>query len=342
MMDLLKLSENMVQLFQIPKVAQTPSETIYSDYTFKVLHYLPKHKNVSPIPVLIVNSLVNKYYILDLLPGKSYVEYLVEQGLDVYLVDWGSPEISDSFLSLEDYINLFLDSIVKQVLKHSKAKKLSMLGYCMGGTITLIYAALKQQYLQNLVLLATPINFHNSSLLSLWGENFDVDKFISLHGNAPKEILYSTFMMLKPMKNITKYVNLAENIDDPEYVKSFMAFDYWIKDAISVAGETFRQFVKFAYQQNLLVENRFPLGHRLVNLKNIKCPVLGVVAEHDEIVPLKSSEILIDLISSKDKTLLKVKGGHHGLSIGNSAVKIVWPKTAEWLLKQSSKEFYDK
>lgn len=336
-MDLLKLTAMMMQLFQTPKVAQTPSEIIFSDYTFKVYHYLPKNKLASDIPVLIVNSLVNKYYILDLLPGKSYVEYLVNQGFNVYLVDWGVPENSDSSLSLEDYINFFLSKIVKQVLKHSQAKKLSMIGYCMGGTMALVYAAIKQEYVQSLILLATPVDFHNDSLLSLWGspENFNVDKFINVYGNVPKELLYTTFMMLKPLKNITKYVDLAENIENEEYRKVFAAFDYWIKDTIPIAGETFRQFIKYAYQQNLLVKNRFPLGNQIVNLKKIKSPLLNVLAEHDEIVPLKSSEILMELVSSKDKELLKVKGGHHGLSIGLSAVTIVWPKTVDWLLSHS-------
>lgn len=334
MMDLVKIPESIVELFRKPNVAQTPSEIIYSEQKLKVYHYFPKSELVSATPILIVNSLVNKYYILDLLPGKSYVEYLVNSGFNVYMIDWGEPDSSDSTLSLEDYINHFLVNIVRQVLAHSKAKKLSMIGYCMGGTLALMYAATKPQYLKNLILLATPVDFHNESLLSLWGrpENFNVDRFIGTYGNAPKEILYSTFMMLKPLKNITKYVELLENIHQPEYVKVFTAFDYWIRDAVSVAGETFRQFIKYGYQLNLLVQNRFPLGNRLVNLQSIKCPVLNIVAEHDEIVPLKSSEIIMDLVGSKDKELLKVKGGHHSLSIGFSAITIVWPKTVEWLI----------
>lgn len=333
MMDLVKLQESVIQLFKKPCVAQTPSEIIYSEQKLKVYHYLPKAKQIPSTPILIVNSLVNKYYILDLLPGKSYVEYLVNQGFNVYMIDWGEPDASDSNLGLEDYINHFLVNIIAQVLAHSKAKKLSIIGYCMGGTLALMYAATKPKYLKNLILLATPVDFHNDSLLSLWGkpEHFNVDRFIDIYGNAPKEILYSTFMMLKPLKNITKYIDLLENIQQPEYVKVFAAFDYWIKDAVSVAGETFRQFVKYGFQLNLLIQNRFPLGNRVVNLENIKCPVLNIVAEHDEIVPLKSSEILLDLIGSSEKELLKVKGGHHSLSIGLSAVTTVWPKTVDWL-----------
>jgi polyhydroxyalkanoate synthase len=327
----------MLQLFLTPKLAQTPSEIVYSEEKLKVYHYLSSNKLASETPILIVNSLVNKYYILDLIPGKSYVEYLVNKGFNVYMLDWGSPDSSDRFLSLEDYINYFLARVVSQVLKHSKTEKLSMIGYCMGGTMTVMYAALKKQHLKNIVLLATPIDFHNGSLLSLWGkpENFDVDKFIDAYGNAPKEILYNVFMMLKPLKNITKYVELAEHVGEEEYTKIFAAFDYWLKDNVPVAGETFRQFIKYGYQQNLLMQNRFPLGSKLINLQKITCPVLNVLAEHDEIVPPKACEILNDLIGSKDKELLRVKGGHHSLSIGLSAINIVWPKTAEWLMEHN-------
>jgi polyhydroxyalkanoate synthase len=98
-----------------------------------------------------------------------------------------------------------------------------------------------------------------------------------------------------------------------------------------VPGETFRQFIKDTYQNNLLVQNRMKLGRRLINLKNVKCSILNVAAKHDEIVPLESAAVLMDLSGSKDKELLTVKGGHHGLSIGPSALTIVWPRSAEWL-----------
>lgn len=324
----------LTQFMQPPQVAQTPSELIYSEQPIKVYHYLSKTKLISTTPILIINSLVNRYYILDLVPGKSYVEYLVNAGFNVYMIDWGVPDYSDRFLTLADYIDHFLVKIVAQVLKHAQAEQLSMIGYCMGGTMAVMYAAIHHRYLENLILLATPINFHNDSLLSLWGrrEYFDVDKFIDTYGNAPKEVLYTAFMMLNPLKNYTKYVDLAENIDNPEYIRIFNAFDYWIKDTVAVPGEIFREFIKYGFQLNLLMQHRFPVGHRMINLKQISCRLLNVVADHDEIVPAASSLVLMDLISSKDKESLVVKGGHHSLSIGFSAIKTVWPKTAQWLL----------
>lgn len=335
--DIAKLTEVLSRMAQPPEIAPTPSEVIYRENKLRVRHYLPTTKRVVPVPLLIVSSLINKYYILDLMPGKSYVEYLVKQGFSVYMIDWGTPDDDDRTVTLEDHINGYLVNIVVSVLKHAGAKKLSMIGYCMGGTMALMYAALHPRSVKNLVALATPVDFHNDTLLSIWGrpEYFNVDQFIDTYGNAPAEILYSTFMMLKPTKNITKYADLLQHMDNEDYVKTFHAFDYWVRDVVSVPGETFRKFIKDTYQKNRLVQNRMQLGRRLINLKNVKCSLLNVAAEHDEIVPLKSATVLMDLIGSKDKELLTVKGGHHGLSIGPSALKIVWPKSAEWLKARS-------
>lgn len=327
----------MTRIGRPPKTARTPSEVIYRENKLRVIHYLPATKTVLPVPLLIVTSLINKYYILDLMPGKSFVEYLAAQGFSVYLIDWGTPDDSDCRVSLEDYIDGYLASVVSQVLRHAKAHKLSLIGYCMGGTMALLYAARHAAEVKNIVLLATPVDFQNDSLLSVWArrEYFDVDKFIDAYGNAPVEVLQNAFMMLKPAKSITRYADLLKHAHDEEFVETFLAFDYWVNDAVPVAGETFRKFVKDTYQENLLARGEMRMGGEPINLKKIKCPVLNVVAEHDNIVPPESSVCLMSLIGSRDKELLEVKGGHHGLSIGASALRFVWPKTAEWLKSRS-------
>lgn len=158
-----------------------------------------------------------------------------------------------------------------------------------------------------------------------------MDKFVDTYGNAPADVLQNTFVMLKPTKNITRYADLLANAHDEEFVETFLAFDYWVNDAVPVAGETFRKFVKDTYQENLLAQNEMRLGSRRIDMKKITCPLLNVVAQHDNIVPPDSSTRLMNLISSRDKELLSVKGGHHGLSMGPSALQTVWPKTAAWL-----------
>jgi polyhydroxyalkanoate synthase subunit PhaC len=203
----------------------------------------------------------------------------------------------------------------------------------MGGTMALVYAALRPARLKGLALLATPVDFHNDSLLSVWSrrEYFDVDAFVDAHGNAPAEMLHATFMMLKPTKNVTKYADLAERIDDEAFVSTYLAFDYWVNDAVPVAGETFRQFVKDFYQENFLARGGLSIGGSPVRLESVRCPVLNVVAEHDTIVPRESSEAVMELVGSRKKEQITIKGGHHGLSIGPAAQSVVWPKTVEWL-----------
>ncbi len=336
-LDLRKWMTIIQRVIAPPSIAQTPSEVVYRENKLRLLHYVPATPRPFPIPVLIVSSLINKYYILDLRPGRSYVEYLVKRGFRVYMIDWGIPDARDRTLTLDDHINGYLTRCVQSVLRHARASTLTLIGYCMGGTMALIYAALHRRPVRNLVLLATPVDFHNQSLLSLWSrpQYFNVDRLVDVYGNVPAEILYGAFMMLKPMRNITKYVDLLARLDDEEFINTFQAFNYWIRDTVPVPGETFRQFVTETYHHNRLVNSRMVLGGERVRLEKVICSVLNVVAERDEIVPPASSIALMELINSRDKELLTVPGGHHSLSIGRSAMRVVWPISAEWLKRRS-------
>lgn len=321
---------------KLPKFAFTPSEIFCEFDKVRVLRYLPKTEQTHPIPILLVPSLINKYYILDLLPKKSYVEFLVNQGFSVYLIDWGVVDDTDKVWTLEKYICEFLYQAIEQITEAENQEKVSLIGYCMGGTMSLIYSALFPQTIQNLILLATPVDFYNNSLLSIWAkpEYFKVDKMVDTYGNIPISLLQSAFQMLKPVQTFNRYATLFENAENEEFVKSFLAFDYWANDAIPVAGETFRKFVKDCFQQNSLIQGKMKMGSELVELQQVKCSVLNVIAQHDSIVPPESAEALMDKIGSVDAEVIKVKGGHHGITIGTSALKFVWKKTADWMLER--------
>jgi polyhydroxyalkanoate synthase len=333
MVNIFKAMEAVSKIGQLPKTARTPAEIIYREDTLKVLHYLPTIEDIHPIPVFIVPSLINKYYILDLLPGKSYVEYLTAKGFAVYLIDWGVVDDTDRFLTLEKYLEVYLKKAVEKVLELEQAEQVSLIGYCMGGTMALIFAALFPETVRNLVLLATPVDFHNNSLLSIWAreEYFDVDKTVNIYGNIPVSVLQSAFQLLKPVKTFTRYVDLYENAENEDFVQTFLAFDYWANDAVPVAGETFRKFVKDTFQKNLLIKNQMTMSGKVVELNKLNSSILNVIALHDNIVPPESAEALMETVGSQDKEMLRVKGGHHGITIGSSALKTVWPHTANWL-----------
>lgn len=339
-----KILEISERIGKSPKFAFTPSEIFREFDKVKVLRYLPQTKNTFPVPILLVPSLINKYYILDLLPKKSYVDFLVKQGFKVYLIDWGVVDDADKFLTLEKYIETYLAKAVGEISKNESVKKVSLAGYCMGGTMALIYAALSPNMVKNLVLLATPTDFHNNSLLSIWAkpEYFKVDSLVDTYGNIPVSTLQSAFQMLKPVKTFTRFVDLFENADNEEFVETFLAFDYWANDAIPVAGETFRKFVKDCFQENLLIKNKMQMNGRTVNLQKIKCPILNVIAEHDNIIPPESAEAVMSKIKSRDAEILKVKGGHHGITIGSGALNFVWGKTADWMSERQKGEVKSK
>ncbi|MCS7080520.1 MAG: alpha/beta fold hydrolase [Chloracidobacterium sp.] len=338
MTQLAHITRLLSRLGQKPNIAPTPSQTVYQENKMRVLGYPPAPKRLRrrPGPVLIVNSLINKYYILDLTPGKSFVAYLAGEGVPVYMIDWGVPDAGDARLTLAHHVNQYLQHAVEAVCADASAEQVILLGYCMGGTLSLMYTALHPARVRGLVLLATPVDFNNDAILNLWTrrEYFDVDKLVDTFGNPPERLLQSTFMMMKPTKNITKYVDLLQHADNEDFVETFLAFDYWVNDVVSLPGETFRQFVKWCYQENQLVQGRLKLGRRTVKLEQITVPLLNVVANHDDVVPRASSEALMSLVGSREKELLAVNGGHHGLSIGKSAVEVVWPSIAKWVKRR--------
>lgn len=320
----------------VPGVATTPHDVIFRENKLRLLRYRAA-ASVHPIPVLIVGSLVNRYYILDLLPGRSYVEYLVSEGFDVYVVDWGEPDEADTRLSLEDYVNGYVPNLVRQVLKHSGSAQLSLLGYSMGGVLALIYSALDQKGVKNLLLLATPVDFSRAGLLSTWTSKqyFDVDRFVEVVGNIPAEMVQWSFRALKPASNATRAINLLQHADNIEEVMALLALEQWLSDIVPIPGGFYRDFVKALYQENRLALNRLSVGGKQVRLAKIACAVLNVIGAHDQTVPPDSSKPLLEFISSKDKQDLVLPYGHVTLAVHAGARADFWAKSSAWLKTRS-------
>ena len=318
----------------------SPSEVVYEEDRMKVLHYISDAKSLHRTPLLFVYALVNRPYILDLKKGRSVVANFVQAGFDTYLVDWGIPTSADSHLTLDDYINGYLVNVLDFLRERTGVQQASILGYCMGGTMSAMLAALHPRRLRNLALLASPIDFSsNESLLNVWTrpENFDVDKFVDAFGNCPPEFLQITFQLLRPVGNLLeKPIHFYEHMHEEKFLDDFLTTETWLQDNIPVPGEVYRQFVKYLYQKNLLTQNLMPVGKRIVNLGDIECPVLNITAEKDDLVPSCQSTPFNDLVGSKDRQSLSLKGsGHIGLAIGGRAQTEIWPKACQWLARRS-------
>jgi len=320
------------------KKGATPSEVVYEEGRLKLLHYTagqPRYRT----PLIFVFALVNRPYILDLKADKSVVGQFVKAGFDTYLVDWGAPTDADRHSTLDDYINGYMANVVEHVCERAGAPNASLLGYCMGGSMSAMFTALHQEMVKNLILLAAGIDFSTrDGLLNVWTDPkyFDVDQFVDVYGNCPAEFLQASFLMLKPVQNlIQKPVGFLEALDDDTYVEDYFAMETWLNDNIDVPGEVYREFVKYLYQQNRLVKGTMPVGKHMVNLKNITCPVLNLMASKDDLVPCSQSLPFNDLVSSTDRKAIQFPAGHIGLAVGSRAQRELWPQAVDWLAVRS-------
>ncbi len=321
-----------------PAVGLTPKDTIYSRGTLKLYHYRPQSDEIYRVPVLLVMSLVSKPYILDLTPGQSLVEFLVKKGYDIFMIDWGTPRPEDAKLRLEDYVDDFIPSCIEKVQEETGEEEVSLVGYCMGGLLTLLYAALNPDGpMKNLACFTTPVNYDGMGLQKTFADPrwFDVDRIVDTLGNVPPEMMSSSFEMLRPMSKSIGQVRLWDNMWNDEFTRSFRLMDRWGADQIPFPGETFRQTTKELMWENKLVKGELELGGRRVDLKNITKPLLHVTAEHDHIVPADASRDLVLLAGSEDKQDIIMKGGHVSLVAGGNAIYRLWPQLDRWLANRS-------
>lgn len=304
---------------------------------YKLLHYRPLVSRTAKTPIVFVYALMNKSYILDLQPDKSWLRNLLSQGFNVYLIDWKTPTNIDKYASFDDYVNFYIDDCVNLVSKENSVEKLTLHGYCLGSTMAAMYTTLHQEKVRNLVTIAPIIDTENDgTVLANFARHLDVDKVIDTCGNFPREYLYACFSMLKPFKQgVNKYINLVENIDNAKFVQNFLRMEKWLYDTPTIAGETFKQWIQDIYQKNLLVKNEMKIGENTIDLSKIRVPVLNIVAEEDHLVSPQCSVALNDSVSSLDKRLMHFHTGHVGLIASSYSQNNVLPKVGQWLRVRS-------
>jgi polyhydroxyalkanoate synthase len=332
--DLAALEEEMAR-----ETATTPKELIHARGTLRLYRYLPQTADVYRVPVLIVMSLVSKPYVFDLTPGQSFVEHLVRAGFEVYLIDWGTPRAEHRGLKVDDYVADLLPDCIAQVRAHSGADEVSLIGYCLGGIFTTLYAALQPQRgpLRNLLQLATPINGEGMALQRqlLTVQGLDPDLIVDKLGNVPSSMIEGAFQMLRPLQKASGQATLLNNANAPEFVKAHLRLVRWGADALPFPGEAFRQLAHDFVLDNKIVKGEFEVRGRKADLHDITVPVLHIVAEHDHVVPSAASRDLVRLVGSRDKEEWVIKGGHVSLVAGVGAVTRTWPRLVGWLAPRS-------
>lgn len=328
-------------------IATAPKEEIWRQDMVRLYRYVPTVKKPARVPVLIAYALVGRYQMIDLEAERSFVRKLLDEGLDVYMVDWGHPSRVHRWLTIDDYVSGYLDDCVDVIRARHGLDKINLLGICQGGVFTTCYAALFPQKIKNLVLSVTPIDFHGdtrhpergSGYMNLWARAMapeDIDTLVDTLGMAPGAAVGFSFLMMNPVMNATKYTTeLVEILDDEAKLLNFLRMERWIADRPGHPGEVMRQWFKDLYQGNKLVKGELELGGRRIDLDRITMPVLNVYADGDVVVPTACSRGHEDTFTgTRDYSELAVPGGHIGTFVGGKAQKVLAPSIADWLKKR--------
>lgn len=318
-------------------VAPTPAVKIAQFNKAKLLHYESSQPRVVRDSVLLVPSLINRAYILDLLKGYSLVEHLLKEGLDVYMLDWGIPTDEDREIEFDSLIESTLKRTVRKVCLHSGREQVRLVGYCMGGTLASIYASLYPDQISGLINLLGPIDFSKAGMLADWTDarNFNPKLMTESFGNVPPALMQSAFQGMRPLSQVAKVLRPQPEISQHE--KDFYAaLEFWSWDNIAFPGRAYQKYIGDLYQKNKLVHGELVVGASHVDLKNIKCPILIFTADKDHIVPVASANALADFGDAAQVTTVTVRGGHVAAVVGPQAKKLLWPKLSSWLKETPS------
>jgi polyhydroxyalkanoate synthase len=323
-----------------PPVGTTPADVVHAENKWKLLRYRRSAPAKFRTPVLFVPSLINRHYVLDLLPGKSFAEWLVAQGHDVYCIDWGTPGAEDKFLSFDEVADGYLGRAIRKACATAGAPKTHVLGYCMGGTLAAIHASAHPERLASLVALAAPVRFSEAGMLGLWTQSpqFEPKTLVEALGNVPWQLLQSSFHMLRPTMNLSKVVHMIDRAWDDEFLDGFLALETWGNDNVSFPGEVWRKWVEELYRGDAFARGELTLSGRPALMQNVDCPLLVVSFEHDNIVPRASAAPLLELSTSADKQELHLSGGHVGAVVSRGAAKKLWPALGDFWAKRDGAE----
>lgn len=333
---LIKGYETLQQIGDV-EVATTPKELVWQNDLVKLYHYKRDTPAKSKIPVLVSFAIMNRQDVLDLQPDRSLMKKLLDEGLDIYIMDWGYPKKQHRYLTMEDYILGFMNDAVDFVRKSTGQKKIHKMGICQGGTFSTIYASIFPEKLQSLTVYVAPFDFSgNECMLYQWTKDLDIDAMVdAMDGIIPADMIDSGFGMLKPSSNISKYLGVMDSLEDEAKLLNFLRMEKWKADCPDQAGEMFRKYIKDLWQQNKLIKGEFELGPHKVNLKNATMPFLNVFATDDNIIPNSSTTPVMKVIGSKDKKEYAFPGGHIGVFVGTRSQKELAPNVAQWVIEHS-------
>ncbi|RYE56342.1 MAG: class III poly(R)-hydroxyalkanoic acid synthase subunit PhaC [Sphingobacteriales bacterium] len=317
-------------------VAVTPKELVWQRDKVKLYHYTRETPAKCKIPVLVSFAMLNRHDVLDLQPDRSLMKKLLEEGLDIYIMDWGYPTQADKYLTMEDYIDGYMNDAVDFIRRKHKVPKIHKQGICQAGTYSMIYASRYPEKLQTLTTYVAPFDFgENENMLYKWAKHIDIDTMVDNVGTISGEMIDSAFSMLKPSMNVSKYIGVMDSLEDEDKLLNFLRMESWKADLPAIPGEMYRKYIKDLFRDNLLIKGTMTLGGKVIDLSKMTVPYLNVYATGDAIIPNDSTKAVMSKIGSTDKQEIPFPGGHIGVFVGTKSQKDLAPAVAKWTMDKS-------
>lgn len=341
----------------------TPYDVIYRDRIMSVRHYLPLEEdsvNIGDevmdvrqdrhrVPLVLVPPLAATSMIFDLMPHRSVVRYFLAKGFDVYLIDWGDVTEDHSDLSLETYVVEWMPEIMRQVRKVSGVQDVSIFSYCMGGLLSLMYAAVSgDKHIKNMITVASPVDMHSSGVagqvLSVIYRpaqiisqlmNISLLDLPAKYLHVPGWMNSVAFKLTSPVGNVVNYVELLMNMWDREYLKEHLTMSQWFNDMVDYPGETIKDMAVHMMINNRMAKGKMKIGKEQAEFKKIECSILAFAGDNDKLVSVSAARMALDIVSSEDKEFCVVPGGHAGVFAGGKAPDNAWAISADWLAERS-------
>jgi len=320
-----------------PTLGASPKDVVWRSGKVELWRYRSDDRSIRP-PLLFVHSLVSRSYVFDLNPGNSYVEFMLQRGFDVFLVNWGVPDELEASNDLSTYADELLPALVREVCHLTGSDTVTMFGYCFGGVLSLLYAAAHpSDPISALAVMATPIDFSAMGPMTgiIQAGRVDPESMLDRTGNVPADVMRNSFRLLQPTGDITGYVNLWQHLWNDDFVSAHQAMTGWANDHIPFPGAAFCEMSGILARDNLLKTGTLPIGGRDIHLADIRMPFLSILGEKDHIVTPEAASGLCDLVGSDDKEELRLPAGHVGLIVGRTAHKRNLPAMADWLESRS-------
>ncbi|EKN70981.1 poly(R)-hydroxyalkanoic acid synthase, class III, PhaC subunit [Neobacillus bataviensis LMG 21833] len=315
----------------------TPRQLIWKKNKATLWHYSAVERKYD-VPIFFVYSLFNRPNILDFAPGSSVIEGLVNSGYDVYLLDWGIAGYEDKDINLEDYIVDYIKKSVQRVLRHSAADEVSVVGYCLGGTLAAMYASIADEPIKNLVVATVPIDFSVAAIPDKLANGikegaFNIERFVGVYGIIPPSYVEAMFRSVTSPVYNSPYVTLLTRANDKRFVEKWRRMNNWTKGHVPLTGGALQQINNDLFKENKLVKGEFTIRGVKADLRNIQANLMVVSSKNDNLIPEEQSLPLMDLVSSKDKTYQLVEAGHVSLAISGKLSGIL----DQWLCARSRK-----